>query len=88
VPARPAHDRLNDVTLPIHSYAADTKKSLLLNGFARFPLTALHVLLGVVMYAVYHNSPELMSQVTNDSPDRTTWCHSLFCFTSLKVCEP
>ena len=32
---------------------ADTKKSLLLNGFARFPLTALYVLLGMVMLAVF-----------------------------------
>jgi SSS family solute:Na+ symporter len=48
---------------------ADTKKSLLLNGFARFPLTVLYVLLGVVMLAVYQNSPELMSQVPQDKPD-------------------
>jgi SSS family solute:Na+ symporter len=48
---------------------ADTKKSLLLNGFARFPLTALYVLLGVVMLAVYQNSPDLFSQVPSDKPD-------------------
>jgi Na+/proline symporter len=48
---------------------ADTKKSLLLNGFARFPLTALYVLLGVVMLAVYRNSPDLFSQVPSDKPD-------------------
>jgi SSS family transporter len=48
---------------------ADTKKSLLLNGFARFPLTALYVILGVVMLAVYQNSPELRSQVPYDKPD-------------------
>ncbi len=48
---------------------ADTKKSLLLNGFARFPLTALYVMLGVVMLAVYQNSPALRSQVPYDKPD-------------------
>jgi SSS family solute:Na+ symporter len=48
---------------------ADTKKSLLLNGFARFPLTALYVILGVVMFAVYHNSPDLRFQVPYDKPD-------------------
>ena len=32
---------------------ADIKKTLLLNGFARFPLTALYVLLGMVMLAVF-----------------------------------
>lgn len=48
---------------------ADTKKSLLLNGFARLPLTALYVILGVVMLAVYRNSPDLSSQVPYDKPD-------------------
>ena len=48
---------------------ADTKKSLLLNGFARFPLTALYVILGVVMFAVYQNSPDLRFQVPYDKPD-------------------
>jgi SSS family transporter len=48
---------------------ADTKKSLLLNGFARFPLTALYVILGVVMFAVYQNAPDLRFQVPYDKPD-------------------
>jgi SSS family transporter len=48
---------------------ADTKKSLLLNGFARFPLTALYVLLGMVMLAVFQNSPELIERVPYDKPD-------------------
>jgi SSS family solute:Na+ symporter len=48
---------------------ADTKKSLLLNGFARFPLTALYVLLGMVMLVVFRNSPELIERVPYDKPD-------------------
>ena len=48
---------------------ADTKKSLLLNGFARFPLTALYVLLGMVMLAVFQNSPELVQRVPYNKPD-------------------
>ena len=48
---------------------AETKKSLLLNGFARFPLTALYVLLGVVMLAVLQHSPELNQRVPYDKPD-------------------
>ena len=48
---------------------ADTKKSLLLNGFARFPLTFLYVLLGMVMLTVYENSPELISRIPHDKPD-------------------
>jgi SSS family solute:Na+ symporter len=47
----------------------ETKKSLLLNGFARFPLTALYVLLGMVMLAVYQNSPELIERIPYDKPD-------------------
>ena len=48
---------------------AETKKSLLLNGLARFPLTALYVLLGMVMLAVYQNSPELIQRVPDNQPD-------------------
>ena len=48
---------------------ADTKKSLLLNGFARFPLTILYVLLGMVMLAVYEYSPDLSSSVPYNKPD-------------------
>ena len=48
---------------------ADTKKSLLLNGFARFPLTVLYVLLGMVMLAVFQNSPELNERVPYNKPD-------------------
>ena len=48
---------------------AETKKSLLLNGFARFPLTVLYVLLGMVMLAVYQKSPELIERVPYNKPD-------------------
>jgi SSS family solute:Na+ symporter len=48
---------------------ADTKKSLLVNGFARFPLTCLYVLLGMVMLAVYESSPQLRLAVPFDKPD-------------------
>ena len=48
---------------------ADTKKSLLLNGFARFPLTALYVVLGMVMLAVYQKSSGLIERVPYDKPD-------------------
>ena len=48
---------------------ADTKKSLLVNGFARFPLTILYVLLGMVMLTVYQKSPELIERIPYDKPD-------------------
>ena len=48
---------------------ADTKKSLLFNGIARFPITILYVLLGMIMLAVYQQSPELSSSVPYDKPD-------------------
>ena len=48
---------------------ADTNKSLLLNGLTRFPLTILYVLLGIVMLAVYQNSPDLIARIPYDKPD-------------------
>ena len=48
---------------------ADTKKSLVLNGLARFPLTMLYIFLGVAVYAVYVQSPELRHSVPPDKPD-------------------
>ncbi|CAB1079221.1 SSS sodium solute transporter superfamily [Olavius algarvensis Delta 1 endosymbiont] len=48
---------------------AETKKSLLLNGFARFPLTALYALLGILMLAVLQHSPELNERVPYNQPD-------------------
>lgn len=41
----------------------DTNRSLLLNGFARFPLTLLYMLLGVAAGAAYAHSPELQQSV-------------------------
>jgi SSS family solute:Na+ symporter len=48
---------------------ADTKKSLMLNGLARFPLTVLYVILGIAMLAVYKTSPDLAAQVPSERPD-------------------
>jgi SSS family solute:Na+ symporter len=48
---------------------ADTKKSLIINGFARFPLTVLYVVLGMVMLAIYEKSPELGASVPYNKPD-------------------
>jgi SSS family solute:Na+ symporter len=48
---------------------ADTKKSLVFNGIARFPLTALYILLGVAIFAVYTKNPELGQQVPYSKPD-------------------
>ena len=43
--------------------AEDTNRSLLLNGFARFPLTLLYLLLGVAAGAAFAHSPELREAV-------------------------
>ncbi len=51
------------------SSTADTKLSLLWNGLARFPLTILYVLLGIAMWAVYHNAPELSASVSSENAD-------------------
>ena len=48
---------------------ADTKKSLMFNGFARFPLTLLYILLGMTMWAVYQASPTLIENVPHGKPD-------------------
>jgi SSS family solute:Na+ symporter len=47
----------------------ETKKSLLWNGLARFPLTVLYVVLGISLLAAYQKSPELAAQVPDDKPD-------------------
>lgn len=43
---------------------ADTKRSLVLNGLCRFPLTLLYIGLGLAVGAVFANSAELQSLVT------------------------
>ena len=46
-----------------------TKRSLLLNGFARFPLTASYMLMGIAIYAVYVHSPELQAAIPEGDYD-------------------
>jgi SSS family solute:Na+ symporter len=48
---------------------ADTKKSLVLNGLARFPLTALYCALGMTMWLVYHRYPHFAQSIPYDKPD-------------------
>ncbi len=42
---------------------ADTKRAMVLNGLARFPLTLLYLCLGVAAFAMYQHSPELREAV-------------------------
>jgi SSS family solute:Na+ symporter len=46
-----------------------TKLSLALNGFARFPFTVLYCVLGIAMWSVYENSPELVGSIPHNQPD-------------------
>ncbi|MBL0715683.1 MAG: sodium/solute symporter, partial [Desulfosarcina sp.] len=48
---------------------AETKISLMLNGFVRFPLTFLYVIMGVAIWAVYQNSPALLAGTPFGHPD-------------------
>jgi SSS family transporter len=47
----------------------DTKRSLIFNGLARFPLTVLYILMGLAIGAAYHASPELQAAVPDDQLD-------------------
>jgi len=47
----------------------DTKRSLIFNGVARFPLTMLYILMGVAVGAAYLSSPELQASVPEDKLD-------------------
>ena len=47
----------------------ETKKSLVFNAIARFPLTVLYVLMGVTVGAAFQLSPELRASVPYDKPD-------------------
>ncbi len=49
---------------------ADTKRSLVFNGLARFPLTILYLVLGIAVGAVYLASPELRASVPGDELDQ------------------
>lgn len=48
---------------------ADTKRSLVFNGLARFPMTLLYLGLGLAIGAAYHASPELRAVVPDDHLD-------------------
>lgn len=48
----------------------ESKMSLVLNGFARFPLTALYMVLGLTLGAVYQLSPELRAAVPIEETDK------------------
>ena len=48
---------------------ADTKRSLIFNGLARFPLTVLYLLMGLAIGAAYHASPELQAAVPDGKLD-------------------
>lgn len=47
----------------------DTKRSLVFNGLARFPLTALYLLLGIAAGGAYYSSAELRAAIPADQPD-------------------
>ena len=47
----------------------EAKRAIMFNGFARFPLTVLYIGLGISVYAVYQQSPELAAAVPVDRPD-------------------
>lgn len=48
---------------------ADTKRSLVFNGLARFPLTLLYVVMGLAIGASFHATPELQAAVPADNLD-------------------
>ncbi|HHH29612.1 MAG TPA: hypothetical protein ENK57_14875 [Polyangiaceae bacterium] len=47
----------------------DTKRSLIFNGLARFPLTLLYIVMGVAVGAAFHASPDLQAAVPEDKLD-------------------
>lgn len=47
----------------------DTKRSLLFNGFARFPLTICYIFLGIAIGAVFTHFPDLRKLVPSDHLD-------------------
>ena len=51
------------------SSLGDTRRSLLLNGLARFPLTVLYILLGLAVGATYVHSVELRASIPVDHLD-------------------
>jgi SSS family solute:Na+ symporter len=47
----------------------DTKRSLVFNGLARFPLTLLYIAMGLAVGAAYHAAPDLQAAVPDDKLD-------------------
>ena len=52
---------------------ADTKRSLIFNGLARFPMTVLYVLLGIAVGAVFMSMPDLQQAVRADYAETGSW---------------
>jgi SSS family solute:Na+ symporter len=48
---------------------SQVQRELLLNGFARFPLTILYIWLGMALWQVYQHSPELVNHIPDEHPD-------------------
>ena len=48
----------------------DTKRSLIFNGLARFPMTALYIVLGIAMGAAYLQIPELQQAVNSHTNEQ------------------
>ena len=48
----------------------DTKRSLIFNGLARFPMTALYIVLGIAMGAAYLKIPELQQAVNSHTNEQ------------------
>ena len=61
----------------------DTKRSLILNGLARFPMTLLYLVLGAAMGAAYYKIPELRTAV--DAHDKIDFLVPEFILTQLPV---
>ena len=61
----------------------DTKRSLILNGLARFPMTMLYLVLGLAMGAVYLKLPEFKAIV--DAHDKADFLVPEFIVTQLPV---
>ncbi|MFN3199644.1 MAG: sodium:solute symporter family transporter [Bradymonadia bacterium] len=52
---------------------ADTRRALVFNGIARFPLTLLYLALGVALGAAYINAPDMQAAVGGDPDNLVTW---------------
>ena len=61
----------------------DTKRSLILNGLARFPMTLLYLVLGAAMGAAYYKIPELRTAV--DAHEKIDFLVPEFILTQLPV---